>query len=110
MAKFASFFTFKGETIARMMDKPSDRVGAVRKLTEALGGKLEAYYLMYGEHDGFAIVDVPDSTTAAALSLAVSSTGAFAHISTHELIAPEGLNAVLEKAKKAREKYAPPGA
>ena len=63
------------------------------------GGKLEAYYLMFGQYDGFVIVDLPDSRAAAATSLAVSSTGAFEHLETHELIEAEDLNPILEQAK-----------
>jgi uncharacterized protein with GYD domain len=35
---------------------------------------------MFGQYDGFVIVDLPDSRAAAATSLAVSSTGAFEHL------------------------------
>jgi uncharacterized protein with GYD domain len=47
---------------------------------------MDAYYLMFGAWDGFVIADVPDSQAAAAVSLAVSSSGAFARVETHELI------------------------
>jgi uncharacterized protein with GYD domain len=77
MSKYAVFFTLKGEAIARAMQQPSDRVAVVSKAVESAGGKLEAYYLMFGQYDGFVIVDLPDSRAAAASSLAVSSTGAF---------------------------------
>ena len=86
MAKFAVFFTFKGETIKRLMD---------------------AYYLMFGAWDGFVIADVPDSKAAAAISLAVSSTGAFAHIETHELLEAGELASVLNTASNLA--YTPPG-
>src|SRR5215211_8417042 len=86
MSKYAVFFTLKGEAIARAMEQPSDRVVIVSKAVESAGGKLEAYYLMFGQYDGFVIVDLPDSRAAAATSLAVSSTGAFEHLETHELI------------------------
>ena len=66
---------------------------------ESAGGKLEAYYLLFGQYDGFVIVDLPDSRAAAATSLAVSSTGAFEHLETHELIEAEDLNPILEQAK-----------
>ena len=90
MSKYAVFFTLKGEAIARAMEQPSDRVMVVSKAVESAGGKLEAYYLMFGQYDGFVIVDLPDSRAAAATSLAVSSTGAFEHLETHELIEAEG--------------------
>jgi GYD domain len=54
---------------------------------------------MFGQYDGFVIVDLPDSRAAAATSLAVSSTGAFEHLETHELIEAEDLNPILERAK-----------
>jgi uncharacterized protein with GYD domain len=99
MSKYAVFFTLKGEAIARAMDQPSDRVMVVSKAVESAGGKLEAYDLMFGQYDGFVIVDLPDSRAAAATSLAVSSTGAFEHLETHELIEAEDLNPILEQAK-----------
>ncbi len=55
--------------------------------------------LMFGQYDGFVIVDLPDSRAAAASSLAVSSTGAFEHLETHELIEAEDVTPILEQAK-----------
>ena len=81
MAKFAVFFTFKGETIKNLMDNPTtDRAAVVSRLCESAGGRMDAYYLMFGEWDGFAIVEVADSSAAAAMSLTVSSTGAFGRV------------------------------
>jgi uncharacterized protein with GYD domain len=99
MSKYAVFFTLKGEAIALAMQQPSDRVAVVSKAVESAGGKLEAYYLMFGQYDGFVIVDLPDSRAAAASSLAVSSTGSFEHLETHELIEAEDVNPILEQAK-----------
>ena len=48
---------------------------------------------------GFVIVGLPDSRAAAATRLAVSSTGSFEHLETHELIEAEDLNPLLEQAK-----------
>jgi uncharacterized protein with GYD domain len=107
MAKFAVFFSFKGETIKALMDHPSDRAAAVSKLCEAAGGRMDAYYLMFGDWDGFVIADVPDSRAAAAVSLAVSSSGAFDRIETHELLEPGELAGVLSTASSLT--YTPPG-
>ena len=107
MAKFAVFFTFKGETIKGLMDNPSDRAAVVSRLCEAAGGRMDAYYLMFGAWDGFVIADVPDSKAAAAISLAVSSSGAFAHIETHELLQAGELAGVLSAASSLA--YTPPG-
>ncbi len=102
------FFRFKPETVDAMINHPSDRRAAVEKMLEAVGGRVECYYWMFGEHDGFVIAEVPASRDAAAVALAVSSTGAFAHLETHELIEPSAIDAVLAKAKTARASYIPP--
>jgi uncharacterized protein with GYD domain len=107
MAKFAVFFTLRGETIKNMMSRPSDRAAVVNSMCEQVGGRLESYYMMFGAHDGFVIADVPDSASAAAISLAVSSTGAFAHIETAELIEVSAINGILETAGSLT--YTPPG-
>ena len=46
---------------------------------------------------------------AAAVAIAVSSTGAVQNLETHELIAPADLGGVLERAGTARGGYRPPG-
>jgi uncharacterized protein with GYD domain len=109
MRKYAVFFTFKGETVAAMMDRPSDRFAAVSEVAKAVGGTLEAYYWMTGPHDGFAIVNGSDTGVPAAVSLAVASTGRFSHLETYELFPADTLNALLEKAKQVRALYKPPG-
>ena len=110
MSKFAVFFTLEPEAIAGMMERPSDRETTVRHLMESAGARLEAYYWMFGAYDGFVIGEAPDSASVAAVSLAVSSTGAFGHLETHELIPASQINDVLARAKQARGAYTAPGA
>jgi len=107
MPKYAVFFTFTGQSVKALMDKPSDRAAVVQALAAQAGGSLESYYLMFGERDGFAVVDLPDSRSAAALSLAVASSGGFQHLDTHELIEAGDLGGILEAASGLS--YQPPG-
>jgi uncharacterized protein with GYD domain len=109
MAKFAVFFSYKPETWDELIKKPGDRTAAVRDLASSVGGSMESLYFMFGDRDGFVVFDVPDAGAAAALAVAVNSTGAFSHTETRSLIAPEDLPAVLERAGSARESYRPPG-
>jgi uncharacterized protein with GYD domain len=109
MAKFAVFFSYKPETWDQMLMKSEDRTAAAGRLVESVGGSLESLYFMFGDRDGFAVIDVPDADAAAAIALAESSTGAFSHLETRQLIAAEDLPAVLEKAASARGSYRPPG-
>jgi uncharacterized protein with GYD domain len=92
-----------------MINNPGDRTAAVRRLADSVGGSLESVYWMFGAHDGIAIVDVPDSIRAAAVSVAVGSTGSFKHLETHELLTQVELGQVLPHARNAAQAYQPPG-
>lgn len=61
---------------------PEDREAAMRKLVEAGGGRMLAFYFTAGDRDFLMITetDVPEKITA--ISLAVSSTGAVSDMTT----------------------------
>jgi uncharacterized protein with GYD domain len=109
MPKYASFFSYTSESWARMISAPGDRTAALRQVLEPLGGSLEAVYWMFGAYDGIVIFDVPDPVSAAAVSLAAGSSGAFKHLETHELFTQEQLSETLARAKGATQAYRPPG-
>jgi hypothetical protein len=44
-------------------------------MVESLGGRLDAFYFVFGENDVHVILDLPENLTAAAISLAVSQQG-----------------------------------
>lgn len=108
VAKYLVLFSLTGEATKRFVAKPSDRAAVVGELAKSAGGSLESYYWMFGQYDGAAIFVLPDSRTAAALSLAVTSSGAFTHFETHELIEASDLTAIAERAKEIT--YQSPGA
>jgi uncharacterized protein with GYD domain len=72
-------------------------------MVEALGGRLEAFYFAFGENDAHVILDLPDNLTAAAISLAVTSTGAVSTRTT-VLLTPEEI----DQAVKSPIDYKPP--
>jgi uncharacterized protein with GYD domain len=74
-------------------------------MVQGMGGKLEAFYYAFGEPDVFAIMDVPDATAAAAISLVINSRGG-AQVSTTPLITPEEIDAACKKSVA----YRAPGA
>jgi uncharacterized protein with GYD domain len=82
----------------------SQRKAAVEKMLSGLGGKLEAFYFAFGDSDIYVIVDVPDTTSGAALTLAVNASG-MVKISSVMLMTPEEIDAACKKTVS----YRPPG-
>lgn len=108
MPKFAILFSYTPQAWKAMLDNPSDRAAAARQIGEAVGGSLESFYWMFGEYDGFAVADVPDAVSAGAVSVAISSSGAFTRVSTHQLLDADERDALVAKANQAAASYAPP--
>ena len=109
MSRYASFFSYSSEAWARMINAPGDRTAALRQVLASVGGSLESIHWMFGPYDGIAILDVPDSVSAAAVSIAVGSTGVFKHLETHELFTQEQLGETLARARDVTQVYEPPG-
>jgi uncharacterized protein with GYD domain len=86
-------------------DKASGRKQAVVKAVESLEGKVEAFYFALGDSDVVVLAELPDTVSAAALSLAVSATG-IARTRTTALLTVEETDRALTK----KLTYRPPGA
>jgi uncharacterized protein with GYD domain len=77
-------------------DGGTARVTAVEQMLASLGGKLDAFYFALGDVDVYAIIDVPDAATAAAISLTVGASG-LATTSTVALLTPAEIDAAVKK-------------
>jgi uncharacterized protein with GYD domain len=80
------------------------RRAVVEKMMKDLGGTLEAFYFAFGENDAYVISEGADNVTAAAISLAVSASGAVRTKTTVLLTAEE-----IDQASKKTVKFRPPG-
>ena len=108
MPRYMIEVAYTPEAWATMVKKPQDRVEAVRPAVRKLGGRIEAAYFAFGEHDLVAIVNMPDNVSVAAFSIAASAGGAIKAIKTTPLMTVrEGMQA-MRKAK--RSAYEPPSA
>jgi uncharacterized protein with GYD domain len=72
----------------------------------SLGGQVEALYYAFGGEDIYAIVDLPDNVSSAALSLALAAGGGF-RADTIVLLTPEEIDQAAQKV--ASVGYRPPG-
>jgi uncharacterized protein with GYD domain len=77
MPKYMFTTTYTPEGLRGLLkDGGSGRVDATRKAAESLGGHLDAMYFSFGDHDVYAICELPDNKAAAAASLVVGASGA----------------------------------
>ncbi len=82
----------------------TDRRDAVAETMRSVGGELECLYFAFGEHDAFAIVELPDNEAAATVSLIENAAGGAA-IRTTVLLTPEQVDEAADRAVS----YRPPG-
>ena len=85
----------------------SSRRDAVVETAKSLGGKLEAFYFAFGEHDAIVLLDLPNNEAAAAVALSVDAAGG-ASTKTTVLLTPEDVDDAAERSRDAVD-YRPPG-
>lgn len=107
MAHYMIQASYSNDAVANLVKNPQDRAAVIRNLAERWGGKLEAFYFAFGEDDVVSIVEVPDNVTMAAISMAVSSTGALRSFKTTVLIPMDEAVEAMRKASTIG--YLPPG-
>jgi len=86
---------YSADAWAAMIKRPQDRVEAVRKVVEKLGGKIGAFWLSFGDYDLIGVLEMPDNVSAAAFAVAVAAGGACKNVKTTPLLSvAEGLEAM----------------
>ncbi len=99
---------FKDASAKALVARPQDRTGQARTLIESFGGKLHGYFFAFGEYDGVAICEFPDTAALAACSFSAAATGAFARFETTQLLTGAEAAAALQKAHDTKTDYKPP--
>ena len=82
----------------------TSRKQAVEKMITEMGGKLEVFYFAFGNDDVYAIAEIPDAATAAAISLSINASG-LVTVSLTVLLDPEEI----DKATHIPVNYRSPG-
>lgn len=106
MPLYLGRFSYTSEAIKAMVDNPQDREQAAAEAAEALGGKLVGFWFPFGEFDGAFLMDAPDNSSAAALSMLVGGSGALSKLETTVLLSMDEAQDAMRKAAKAS--YRPP--
>ena len=105
MTKFLIKASYTSEGVKGLLKTGGTyRKQAVEKAINDLGGKMEAFYFAFGEHDAYVLGELPDTVSGAALALNVNASG-LASVSTTILLDPEDI----DKATKLSVNYRAPG-
>jgi uncharacterized protein with GYD domain len=93
---------------AAFLKNPQDRSKVVQGAIEELGGKVEGFWMSFGESDIVGVIQMPDNVSMAAFAFAVAAGGACASVKTTPLMSMDEGQAAMKKA--AASKYRPPSA
>jgi uncharacterized protein with GYD domain len=105
MAKFLVIASYSPDGIKGVLKTGGTaRSQAVAEAVKGVGGTMESFHFAFGKDDAFVIVDMPDNAAAAALAMAVSSTG-LAGCKVVVLLTPSEV----DEAAKRQVSYTPPG-
>ena len=88
------------EAWAGLVKNPEDRTAAVRAALESLGGRLDAIFYTFGVDDFVVLGEVPGHVEAAAVSIAVASTGRYRNFRTTPLLTAQELVQSMQAAGK----------
>ena len=105
MSKYLFYGSYTPEGFKGLMKEGgSKRIEAAKQALGSVGGSLEAFYFSFGENDFYIIVDLPDTITTTAVTLAGNVSGTF-RIKGVALLTAAEMDEVVKKSVDFR----PPG-
>jgi uncharacterized protein with GYD domain len=108
MALYLFRFGYTQEAWAALVDSPADRRDMLASRLFAFGGQLHGFWYCFGECDGYALAELPDNVSAAAVSVAVTASGSFRLFDTTVLMSVEEMVEAMTRAGEFA--YVKPGA
>jgi uncharacterized protein with GYD domain len=110
MPVFVSLGRYSESAIKGMLAKPEDRSAAVAKLIEQAGGKLLAWYMLFGEYDWMTVYEMPSGKEAAAAILTAAGAGAVTDTRTMLAMTGAEAKAAFQAGRGLGSSYRAPGA
>ena len=99
MAYYLIQVSYTPEAWATLVKSPHDRAEVVASAVQKLGGRMERFWMSFGEYDVIGVVEMPSNIAAAAFAMAVASGGACRNVKTTPLLSTqEGLEALQQAA------------
>ena len=105
MPRYMFKVSYSAEGLKGVMKEGAEhRATFIGKMAADMGGSLESFDFGFGETDVYAICEIPDDETAAAVAMSVGASGT-GSIETVKLLTP----AQVDKARGITTGYKPPG-
>jgi uncharacterized protein with GYD domain len=89
-----------------MVKNPQDRAAAVTPVIAKLGGRVERFWLSFGEYDIVGVVEMPNNVSAAAFAMAISASGSARNVKTTPLLTVEEVIDAMKQAASCGYKAA----
>ena len=109
MPVFVSLGRYTESAIKGLLAKPEDRTAVVKKMVEQAGGKLLAWYMLFGEYDYVVIAEYPTGKECAAATLAVAGAGVVTEMRTMLAMTGAEAKAAFEAGQVLGPAYRVPG-
>lgn len=90
--------SYSVSSVAAMVKSPQDRAAVIKPMIESMGGKLNDLWFSFGEFDIVAIAEMPDNMSAAAMAMAIGSSGAMSAYRTTPLMSSADAKKAMKKA------------
>ena len=105
MGKYLFKVSYTADGLRGVMKEGAEhRVGFISKMAADMGGSLESFHFAFGDTDAYVICEIPDDESAAAIAMAVASSGT-GSMETVKLLTPDQV----DKARGINTGYQPPG-
>jgi len=86
MAQYLLQLNYTPEAWAALLANPQDRGKSVENALKNLGGTMQQFWMSLGEFDIAGIVEMPDTVSAAAFSMAICAGGSCRNVKTTPLL------------------------
>lgn len=110
MPFFMSQWIYHDREIKALLDHPQERVEVVTAAIEAFGGRLHDFYFAFGDYDGVAISEFPDSETALSCFMTFAGDGGLKSFKTTVLLTPQEARRAMDRTRQVVTSYRRPSA
>ena len=86
MGKYLVQASYTQQATSGLVQKPEDRTAVLQEMVSSVGGKIVSLDYCFGEYDVVIILETPDDTTMASVSMVAGASGVVSNVKTTVLL------------------------